>query len=224
MTTLAWDGKVLASDSQCTQQEMVMLSDHQKIFTPEPHQYWEIQGQKVLAFGICGDSQSLPYILEELEKGVTHKTRFNVDKLDFLVMAVTEQGVCWYWGVDIDPRRQHQINILSPNSGPCSAGSGQTIAHAVMGVTGDAVQAIVQAIRLDIYSGGDVQAWEFPGVPEVFSKRPVAQPAQPLSSEQIAALLEQIKDQTRQDLAGKLDHDPAVQELIAAVKEKEHAQ
>ena len=149
-----------------------MLTDHKKIFTPEGDQYWEIQGQKVLAFGICGDSQSLPYILEELEKGVTHKTRFTVEKLDFLIMAVTEHGVCWYWGVDIDPRRASPINILNPNSGPCSAGSGQIIAHAVMGVTGDATQAITQAIRLDIYSGGEIQTWTFPGKPEVFSKRP----------------------------------------------------
>jgi hypothetical protein len=193
MTTLAWNGKVLATDSQATQHEMVMLYDHKKIFTPTDEQYWEIQGQRILAIALCGNPEALPYIFEELQKGVTHRTRIvGPEYLDFLIMAVSEQGICWYWGVDRNHRRPVDMNVLSPNAGPCSAGSGQIIAHAVMSVTGSSVKAIEQAIRLDVSSGGEVQTWTHPGVPEVLSKRPLPQLPEntPFTPEQVKEIVD----------------------------------
>jgi hypothetical protein len=163
----------LASDSKCSQQNVAMLADHQKIFTPTGNEYWEIQGVKVLAFALAGEIDMLPWIKEELEIGVTHRTRLeDLPESDFVILAVTENGQAWYWGLSRSHRHQRNTVILSAITGPCAAGSGQTIATAVMSVGATAVDAVKQAIRLDNHSGGSVQTWVFPGVPEVMSTRP----------------------------------------------------
>jgi len=211
MTTLAFCNGVLAADSQSTQQEMVALGEAKKIFTPTEDEYWEIQGIKVLAFALCGNAQDLAYVKEELNKGVTHRTRIHgPEVLDFLIMAVTEDGTCWYWGMDRNPRRQHNhdIVVLEPLPGAGSGGSGQTIAHAVMSVTGCAVKAVEAAIKLDIYSSGPVQTWTYPGKPEVMSTRPVKEvPANPLSKEQMVEIMKQAGKAAREALAKNLGEE-----------------
>jgi len=227
MTTLAFCNGVLAADSQATQDETVALGEAKKIHTPTEDEYWEIQGIKVLAFGLCGNAQDLAYVKEELSVGVTHRTRIQgPEVLDFLIIAVTEDGMPWYWGINRNPRRQHNYDIvvLEPLTGPATGGSGQTIATAVLSVTGCAVKAIEAAIKLDIYSGGPVQAWTYPGKPEVMSTRPVKEAApSPLSKEQMVEIMKQAGKAAREALARNLGEAPVTQESPSQVeKVQEH--
>lgn len=216
MTTLAFCNGVLAADSQSTQDETVGLGEAKKIFTPNEDEYWDIQGIKVLAFALCGNAQDLAYVKEELSVGVTHRTRIQgPEVLDFLIMAVTEDGTCWYWGINRNPRRQHNYDVvvLEPLPGSGTGGSGQTIAKAVLSVTGCAVKAIEVASKLDLYTGGPIQTWTYPGKPEVMSKRPVKEPAaSPLSKEQMIEIMKQAGQAARDALAQKLGEAPVTQE------------
>ena len=174
MTTICWDGKVLATDSKASQRDIAMIGDHKKLYLPTADQYWEIQGTKVLAFALAGDPDVLPWVLEALEKGVTHRTGLeDIQETDFVTLCITEKGEAWYFGLSRNARQGRNTVILSPIFGPGSAGTGQVIANAVMSIGRSARDAIKQAIRLDNHSGGAIQSWDFPGVPEVLSTRPV---------------------------------------------------
>lgn len=174
MTTICWDGKTLASDSKASQRDIAMIGDHQKIYVSRDDQYWEMQGTRVLAFALAGDPDVLPWVLEALETGVTHRTALEeVQETDFVTICVTELGQAWYFGLSRNAHHRRNTVIFSPITGPCSAGSGQVIANAVMSIGKSAKDAIKQAIRLDNHSGGSIQHWDFPGVPEVLSTRPV---------------------------------------------------
>lgn len=174
MTTICFDTRTLATDSKASQGGVAMIADHQKIYLPEAHEYWEIQGVKILAFALAGDPDALPWIKEALEAGVTHRTTLDeIDDTDFVIIAVNELGQGWYFGLERNARRGQDKVILSAPTGPIAAGSGQIIANAVMSIGRGAKEAIKQAIRLDNHSGGEIQTWVFPGVPEVLSTRPV---------------------------------------------------
>lgn len=174
MTTICWDGKTLATDSKASQRDIAMLGDHKKLYLPTEDQYWEIQGVKVLAFALAGDPDVLPWVLEALDKGVTHRTGLeDIQETDFVTLCITEKGEAWYFGLSRNARQGRNTVILSPIFGPGAAGTGQVIANAVMSIGRSAKDAVKQAIRLDNHSGGAIQSWEFPGVPEVLSKRPV---------------------------------------------------
>lgn len=194
MTTICWDGKTLASDSRASQQSIAMIGDAQKIYTPEPHEYWEIQGVKVLAFALAGED-TLPWIKEELEKGITHRTDIpELIQTDFVIIAVTEKGDCWYWGIGRHPRAGRNDIVISQVTGPCAAGTGQVVATAVMSIGKSAKEAVKQAIRLDNHSGGAIQSWDFPGVPEVLSTRPVKEDAPVFTQTQLdKAVAEAVK-------------------------------
>lgn len=199
MTTLAFDGKILAADSKASQGHIAMVDGTNKIFTPKENEYWSIQGVKILAFGLGGNPDDLPWILEELNKDVTHRTTAeDAYELNFLIIAVDETGLGWFWSMYRSPGKKDNW-VLSPIGKNLAAGSGQTIAKAILSVGAGAVAAVEAAIKLDNHSGGTINTWEFPGAPETPSVRPepvVEAAAVPpvLTPEEIEAQRKQAED------------------------------
>lgn len=170
MTTLAWDGDVLATDSKGTMGGSSNIGGFNKIYTPEEGEYWDVQGVRVLAFGAAGVMDNVPFIKEALCKGVTHRTDVNWFSLDFLVLLIDENKQAWYWGQA--RTEKSDVITLVPITGAIAAGSGGKFATAVMSIGGGAVKAVKTAIRLDNGSGGEVNTWVHPGVPAEPSVRP----------------------------------------------------
>lgn len=222
MTTIVYDGKTLASDSQATQESVVMLAQAKKIYEPGPDEYWEIMGVKVLAMAIAGDPDMLPWAIEELNKGVTHKTDFGTAEVNFISILVDETGLGWLWGCSRMPKRGLDNYIMSPITGVLSAGSGQTLANALLSVGLTAPDVIEKVSKLDIFTGGDVQTWEFPGKPAVPSKRPAALPTslgpKPLSPEQLDQVVSAIQKKDREQNPPPTDEQRA--EIVAKATEK----
>ncbi len=93
MTTIAWDGSTLASDSQSTSNDVICTLNEQKIFTPTEKQ-WSVNGEVVLAVGTAGDCGIELQLFEMMEAGLTHKSQFTPEP-SFTALAVTGKGRMW---------------------------------------------------------------------------------------------------------------------------------
>lgn len=153
MTTIAWDGSTLASDSQSTSNDAICTLNEQKIFTPS-EKPWSVNGEAVLAVGTAGDCGIELQLFEMMESDLTHKSQFTTEP-SFTALAVTGKGRLW---------------IICKNSGDAHAsvslqldsyatGSGGMIARAAMVCGKDAIGAVEVATTMDVFSGGKVQAF-----------------------------------------------------------------
>jgi len=174
MTTVVWDGKELVSDSQITSMDTAELAPFRKIHTPEEDEYWEVKGVKVLAFGLAGDAMAIDYIREKLNAGINFRTKFDdAHDLVFRAVLINEKGEAFLWTVIKNKERNRERNELLPMLPPIAIGSGREFALGVMATPkGDARAAVKAAIRLDVGSGGNLQYFLFPGVPDTLSVRP----------------------------------------------------
>lgn len=174
MTTIVWDGKTLASDSQMTNGNLIALSNFQKIYIPDPEkEYWEANGKRVVAFGIAGDAKAVDYIKHELHQGITFRTQVECeDDLMFTAILVTEDHLAYSWVVDTNKEKRNTWSELIPHSGPIAKGSGGRFALAIVSIGKDAKAAVKATIKLDAYSGGDIQEFIPEPIPAVPSVRP----------------------------------------------------
>jgi len=173
MTTICFDGQKLVSDSQATGGAMVIPGGVKKIFEPEEGEYWDVQGNRVIAFGVSGDGKAIESVRDKLRSGVTHTTKIDdLDEVAFGVLLITEDGQCYHWQTHKRQGRpvHHDLLLLGPHA---AVGSGKTYALAVLSIGKNAEAAVRAACRLDKYSGGELQIFEVPPKPAVKSVRPV---------------------------------------------------
>lgn len=192
MTIIAFDGKELVSDSQMTLGDTICQAPFRKIYTPEEDQYWELNGVKVIAFGLAGDALAIEYVKEKLQEGINHRTRFDdQENLAFHSLLINEKGELWTWKVVKSKERSRDRHELLPMLPPVAIGSGTDFALGVMAIGKGARLGVKAACRLDVGCGGNLQIFEIPPVPAVLSKRPpkqeaeqpAAAPAQPANAE-----------------------------------------
>lgn len=173
MTTIAWDGNKLVSDSQGTAGVIIQPSNFKKIYEPGEGEYWDVLGIRVIAAGISGDGKAIEIIKEKLRTGIDHKTRVDeLDEIAFGALLITEEGQCYRWQMNKRQGRPIHMDLLQLLP-PAAAGSGQTFALSVLSIGKNAETAVRVACRHDKYSGGDLQIWELPPKPAVKSTRPV---------------------------------------------------
>lgn len=173
MTTIAWDGSKLVSDSQATGGIIIQPGGFKKIFEPEEGEYWDVLGHRVLAVGVSGDGKAIEAVKEKLRTGVTHKTKIeDIDEIAFGALIITEDGQCWRWQINKRQGRPMHNDLLHLLP-PAAAGSGQTYALGVLSIGKSAELAVRIAVRHDKYSGGDLQIWTLPPKPATKSIRPV---------------------------------------------------
>lgn len=174
MTTIAVSEGKMATDSQATRGFMAMPGNFKKIYEPEEgKEYWEVNGTKVIAFGLCGNAHAADFIKEYLAKGITFRSRVeHDDELDFEAVIVTEKHEIFAWNVYANKEKRGEDQFLLCVNLPYASGSGHRFALAAMVVGKDAVGAVKLACKLDVMSGGDVVVFNFPPVPAVPSVRP----------------------------------------------------
>jgi hypothetical protein len=177
MSTIAFDGKQLVTDSSVSIDETISQTQFRKIFTPiDDNEYWEINGVRALAFAAF----SLPIINLELrkalQKGLNEGDDSSCFSENFDAIVIDETGLAYQivavWVAYGDDRKL-RISFI-PTTGIVAIGTGDQYALAVMAVGKSARSAIKAAIALNVDSAGNLQSFEVPPKPETPSKRPPA--------------------------------------------------
>lgn len=195
MTTIAFKDGILAADSQGTLGGSIIHNGPvKKIYTPEEGDYWEVQGVRAIAFGFCGDYGQLPFVIDLLREGLTHKTKApEGHELDIAAIIVLETGDTYVFSAFIH-RGQQRLNLM-PLNGNVSIGSGETFALAAMSIGKSAVEAIEVAMKIDTGTSGEIHTFVVPPRPEVLSKRPVKPSEKTYSVDEVKDLLKQQQEQ-----------------------------
>ncbi|MBJ8796719.1 hypothetical protein I5398_11830 [Citrobacter freundii] len=151
MTTIAWDGKTLAADSQSTSGSMISSLRERKIYHPPIPTAWKLNGQDVRAIGVSGDCGSELVLIDCLKEGMTYKAEMP-EVYGFTAMVITDDRQC-YLIFKSEGKKQATV-CLQPNQ--YAIGSGNEIARTAMALGKTAQEAVQVACELDVYSGGDV--------------------------------------------------------------------
>lgn len=139
MTTIAFDGQVVACDSRQTMGD-VIFSDT------------AIKGKRLddgTIIATCGDATCFAPAVAYVEGGCTDKALISGD-FDGSFLVVRPDGTA----------ALHYKNGMSCDvKPPCAIGSGGPLAMAAMKAGNNAAQAVHVACQLDVYSGGTIHAF-----------------------------------------------------------------
>lgn len=156
MTTIAYKSGVLAADSRMTKADGTLVSDtYSKIVDCEDEEY-TIQGERVLAFALSGVAKARSILAYALAEGITVASALDTD--DFFSAIVVTEDRAYHVSKDEETA---QLSILGIEEGePFCCGTGGKIAHHyLLHYEVDPVDAVVQAIKSDVFSGGEVERW-----------------------------------------------------------------
>lgn len=147
MTTIAWDGKTLATDSQRTSGDIVESDDEKKL-------YVDIGGY--LAVAGCGDLMGSEEIFNWIKSNkVDQFPKIDSKDVSSVICIKKDRSVLIY-------RHDGHGRSIS-HRGILADGSGWEIALGAMDAGATAVEAVEIAIKRDINSGGKVQSYTFEG-------------------------------------------------------------
>lgn len=153
MTTVAWDGKTLASDTQASSGDVVCSVYEQKIY-PAPDSGWEIYGDRIVAIGCSGDCGAEMELQDLLKHNLTYNSEF-LPTFSFHAIAIVGNGRAYIVAKDKgDTRASISLQVT-----PYAIGSGGLIARTAMHCGKDARGAVQVAIDLDCYSGGRIDSF-----------------------------------------------------------------
>lgn len=154
MTTVAYDGRTLASDSQTTQSDIRLSLIAEKIHTRPNGITWRACGEMVEAFGVAGKLQGYDELVRELEshQGLTSTSRFTPGtSLKYLV--ITTSGKIYCGGQYTDDTQAWMAEVQAP----IAVGSGAEFAMGAMAAGAPADAAVRIAMRFDVGTGGEVK-------------------------------------------------------------------
>ena len=140
MTTIAFDGKTLAVDSQGTSSGLISTLSEQKLFL-------DVGEFKAVAF--CGETGAYRRVVEWIRNGCDGDITV---KGDWCAVCLKENGELIQY---CDSLPYEQICDV-----PYANGSGFGVAMGAMKAKASAVEAIEVAKELCIYTGGKVQSFE----------------------------------------------------------------
>lgn len=164
MTTIVWDGKTLAADTQACNSNLIADGEAQKIHVfPDPFRVYSkiitdenYTDDIILAVGIAGEyAHTLP-ILKWLKKEGGALEKFpSLDKffgekkeISINMILVTGEQVFEF------------VNGWSVIPGYTAIGSGYQLASSFLSIGYSAEEAVKATMKLDIYTGGNVAIWE----------------------------------------------------------------
>ncbi|HEY9101833.1 hypothetical protein [Chitinimonas sp.] len=143
MTTIAWDGKTVAADTQANNSGL--RSRTKKLFRLKDG----------ATYGFTGEIQDGRVVYEWLDNG-QHEPRPTVSA-GFVALLICPDGRAY---------TMEDKLVLLPVLEPFRAiGSGRNFAMGALAVGADAVRAVAAAIALDVYSGGEIET--LPVVPQI---------------------------------------------------------
>ena len=139
MTTLAFDGRPVAIDSQVTAGDL--RYEEEKFYRTT-----DTTGRDLVVFG-AGTTSHIQRAVRELSEGFDELTK---GEYTILVVGLRDNPVAFYHdGLPLDLRRDFLV-----------AGSGGAIALAAMKAGHNATEAVLMACSTDLYSGPPVQTYD----------------------------------------------------------------
>jgi hypothetical protein len=147
MTVLAWDGKVLASDSRSSSGGNINCEDMQKIYLLNDVYYPD---DKLLVIAMSGLLSDFDRIMHYL-----HSADFPLSEIQHDIDGIIVGDKFVY-------RIEHNNGYLIryPKKTKLGDGSGGHFAKSAMTLGLTAIQAVKHAIKLNAYCGGKVQVWD----------------------------------------------------------------
>lgn len=143
MTTIAWDGKTLASDSRSTMGSMIYEEDAQKIF-PNVGPF--------VVLGIAGDYQAAMDVIDMIKDftKISHIRGIPTEDIGHVsLIGVTHDGILWSYA------GENSCQLRSDR--PFATGSGGEYALAAMDLGKTAEEAVIYASTRDIYTNDTIQ-------------------------------------------------------------------
>lgn len=156
MTSIAWDGRILAADSQSTTGTRICEGTYKKLHHPPNKGDWKVNGKVVLVIALTGAVEALPWVKDVLVDGLTHKSHIWHKGLDFTAMVIDEDLTCWTFFPEVDEKTGEERYTLLYWHAPMAIGSGGDICKTAMFLGKTATEAVGIAKALDIYTGGEV--------------------------------------------------------------------
>lgn len=153
MTTVAWDGSVLASDTQASTGGVVCSRNEQKIYTA-PDSGWSIYGDKIVAIGCSGDCGAEMELQALLASDLTYASEF-MPTFEFSALAIVGRGMAYVISKD----KGETSASISLQVEPYAIGSGGLIARTAMHCGKTSCEAVKVAIEMDCHTGGKVDSF-----------------------------------------------------------------
>ena len=150
MTTIAWDGKTLATDSRATHNSVIEGDNVKKLFKMKSSL------NEYLACAVCGDYVEALKIIKWIKLGMSGDFP-EIDK------DRTASVVCLREDKTLDIYRSNDKGFPLPHKGLFTDGSGWELALGAMDCGATAVKAVKIAIGRDTNSGGKVQSYTLEG-------------------------------------------------------------
>lgn len=117
---------------------------------------FSLNGEKVLAYGFAGILKGKEVFEYALEEGINVTSSLDSDD-DFSCIVVTERNAYHISKLEEGPGIAF---IHIPDDVPFACGSGRSIAlHFLTTTNCDPVDAVVEATKTDLYSGGEIMRW-----------------------------------------------------------------
>lgn len=172
MTTIAYKAGILAADTQQTES---ITGIKQKVAASKIHicpegETWSIDGEKVIAFALAGDLDTIVEVTQQLKEGI--HIRFNGEKfhrINIRVIFIGEKKEFLWVGALTSNPNQGIINnwITRQNFNSClAAGSGMSLAQAAMAIGKSAEGAVKVAAKLDPNTNFEVHTFKHPSLSE----------------------------------------------------------
>lgn len=148
MTTIAWDGKTLATDGRATNNDVVE-SDHTK-------KLYKIKGgiHGYVSCAICGNYVDALKIIKWIKSGMT-------DDFPEIDKETSASVLCIKKDNTLEIYRSANKGFPLPHKGLYTDGSGWELAMGAMEAGATAVEAVKIACRRDVHSGGKIQSYTF---------------------------------------------------------------
>lgn len=153
MTTIAYDGKTLASDSQTTQDGIRLSNSAVKIFARGVDDDWAIEGKRVAAFGIAGNLHAANDLRRAMSSFAGHHAGdpFEVG-VTFAFIAIAEDRTVFVGGKYSDDNRSWVVEAQAP----VAVGSGGDFALGAMAAGVPAEEAVRIASKFDVGTNDSV--------------------------------------------------------------------
>lgn len=144
ITTIAFDGKIVAADGQTTCQDRITDTEASKIIDLRKYGI-RLDSQKIL-YAACSGTVSHSQLFLRMLKSTSYNPLENYN-LEASVLVFLENMMGIFGGT----------SIVFENIRPYCIGSGAGYAQAAMLAGADAIEAVKIACKLDCSSGGKVQ-------------------------------------------------------------------
>lgn len=151
MTTIAYTNDVLAADSQFSEEAYLAKGPCAKIYKVDPGRFRATLGTDVCLVGLAQGYFSGLLFLDWLQGKLDSEDFHGIlqEEDDFLALFVTNKSEIFLCN--------RYLVLEKINSSFWAIGSGSKIAMAVMDAGGSAEEAVKQACKYDLYTGGDVK-------------------------------------------------------------------